>query len=217
MDVYAEPFRASAPFDLPFLRWLPRGYADDPARRWPLIVALHGSDERGTDLSAVTRHGLARRLSEGLDLPAVVIAPQCPPDRWWDVEPVAALVRHAVGTFRVDPSRVVLTGQSMGGFGTWHVGTRYPHLFAGLMPICGGGLAWLAPQIADARVPVWAWHGLLDEVVAPYHSREMTNALRAAGGDARLTELPEVAHNAWDAAYDNSDALTWLTSQRRAI
>jgi predicted peptidase len=201
-------FQTQTALDLPYRLWHPDNLSE--RSNWPLIVALHGSDERGTDLAAVARHGLARLLHEGLRLPAVACAPQCPPDRTWDPEPVAALVRHLIATLPVDPARVVLTGHSMGGYGTWHTGVRYPNLFAGLLPICGGGLVWLADRIARTGVPVWAWHGLDDTLIRPYHSREMVDAVQAAGGRARLTELPGVGHNAWDAAYTDPDVQRWL-------
>ena len=40
--------------------------------------------------------------------------------------------------FSVDDNRVYLTGESMGGWGTWNVATRHPELFAAIAPVFGG-------------------------------------------------------------------------------
>ena len=41
--------------------------------------------------------------------------------------------------FNVDTNRIYLTGHSMGGFGTWHFGPQYAHLWAAISPMAGGG------------------------------------------------------------------------------
>jgi poly(3-hydroxybutyrate) depolymerase len=47
---------------------------------------------------------------------------------------------HALKGLGADPSRVVLTGHSMGGHGTWHLGATFPGRFAAIAP----SAAWIS-------------------------------------------------------------------------
>ena len=90
----------------------------------------------------------------------------------------------------------------------------YEHkAIAAAVPICGGGMAWNAARMRD--VPVWVFHGVDDGVVSVTESITMANALRACGGQVKLTLLPGVTHNAWDPAIREHGAVEWLLTQRR--
>jgi predicted peptidase len=65
-------------------------------------------------------------------------------------------------------------------------------------------------------LPLWVFHGGADEIVPPQRSREMVEAIRAAGNQSlRYTEYPDVGHNSWDATYTDPDVIAWLLAQRR--
>jgi predicted peptidase len=175
---------------------------------WPLLLFLHGSGERGSDLALVKRHGPPRLLDEGAALPCIVVAPQCPRGEWWSTETLEALLDHVLATCPADPGRVWLTGISMGGYGAWALATRIPKRIAALVPICGGG----NPRRADRLkgVPISAFHGARDDVVAPSETLEMVEAVNRAGGDARLTLYPDAGHDAWTRAYADPALWAWL-------
>jgi predicted peptidase len=123
------------------------------------------------------------------------------------------LVDHVQKQLNIDPTRVYVTGLSMGGFGTWRLVAKYPERFAAAVPICGGGeFTDMAKSLR--RVPIWAFHGKLDAVVPVSKSEEMVNAVRRAGGDVRLTIYPDVEHNSWKPTYDNPEVYKWLLSHR---
>jgi dipeptidyl aminopeptidase/acylaminoacyl peptidase len=63
-------------------------------------------------------------------------------------------------------------------------------------------------------VHVWAIHGTDDESVPASDSQEMVDAIRAAGGEARIELLPGRDHNIVD-VYDRKDLYTWLLEHRR--
>jgi predicted peptidase len=115
--------------------------------------------------------------------------------------------------YTIDPKRIYLTGLSMGGFGTWGFAPSHIDTFAALMPICGGGSKKDAPALA--KLPIWAFHGGDDETVPAEKSREMVEAVKAAGGKVKYTEYPGVGHNSWDAAYGDPEAIEWLLKQRK--
>ena len=125
---------------------------------------------------------------------------------------MAAALDAAVETYRVDESRVYVTGLSMGGFGTWEAIERMPERFAAAVAVCGGGNPI---GLAAARgVPVWAFHGSADPVVPLAATVVMVNALEAAGGDVRLTVYPGVGHDSWTQTYADPEVYEWLLSHR---
>jgi predicted peptidase len=81
------------------------------------------------------------------------------------------------------------------------------------MPICGGGN--VEDAAALAKIPIWAFHGAADGIVPPKKSREMVEAVRAAGGNVKYTEFPGVDHHSWDPAYDDPETIKWLLEQRK--
>lgn len=200
--------------------YVPDGYTND--REWPLIVFLHGMGERGNDGWKQAEVGIGRAIRLNPDrFPALVLMPQCSPDTVWSskenangapswkyIDDAIAYVRDR---YNVDEDRMTLTGLSMGGYGTFAYGAMRADQFAAFMPVCGGGNAADAQQLA--RRPMWAFHGLDDTVVVPDKSREMIVAIRNAGGEARLTEYEGVGHNSWDKAYGDAEAIAWLLAQ----
>ena len=217
--------------------YVPRDYSAD--RAWPVILFLHGAGESGANGITQTLSGLPAAIRKNPErFPAIVIMPQSSPTRQWvdAVEQNAALAAldAALKEFRVDDSRVYLTGLSKGGFGTWHLAAREPGRFAAIAPICGGIVVpqrWLDrlgkveadfPSNADlakkigAGMPVWAFHGGADATVPPEASRTAVEALRAIGSGVKYTEYEGVGHNSWDKAYGDPEFAVWLFGQRRA-
>ncbi|WP_341834681.1 hypothetical protein WJU16_17145 [Chitinophaga pollutisoli] len=68
-----------------FLRQLPATYNDNPNKKWPVIIFLHGVGERGNDINMVKRAGLAAHAAKDANFPFIVISPQCKTASWWDV------------------------------------------------------------------------------------------------------------------------------------
>lgn len=194
--------------------YVPKEYTPD--KQWPLVLALHGVGERGDDGLLQTEVGIGRAIRRHADwFPCIVVMPQCPPKMFWDkaAGSIGESLTDVRKAYNIDPNRIYLTGLSMGGFGTWMYGAMHPDIFAALVPICGGG----NPEDADklAKMPIWAFHGKKDPVVAPEKTKQMVDAVKNAGGDIRHTEFPDVGHNAWDPAYDDPDTMKWLLRQKK--
>lgn len=192
-----------------YLISLPEGYGQID-RTWPLVLFLHGAGERGSDLELVKKHGPPRLIAEGKTFPFIMVAPQCPDGQWWSDDVLIALLDKIENDYSVDRSREYVTGLSMGGFGTWRLAMLNPDRFAAILPICGGGDEKLICAIA--KVPAWAFHGAKDPVVPLSESQKMVDALKACGGDPKLTVYPEAGHDSWTETYNNPDVYTWLLS-----
>jgi predicted peptidase len=198
---------------LNYLIFLPDGYKSSE-KKWPLLVFLHGAGERGDDLERVKVHGPPKLAAAGKKFPFIILAPQCPRRGWWNADAIAGLVDAVCSEYRVDRDRMYLTGLSMGGFGSWDMAAKHPGLFAAIAPICGGGDPEQAKNMKD--IPIWVFHGGKDPVVPIQRSKDMVEALKAAGNKVKFTVYPDAGHDSWTEAYNNPELYKWFLKHRRS-
>ncbi|HEX9163129.1 MAG TPA: alpha/beta hydrolase-fold protein [Thermoanaerobaculia bacterium] len=223
--------------EYPYVVYVPRDF--DRARKWPVILFLHGAGERGSDGLRPTQIGLSAAIrSDPSRISAIAVFPQVPADERWIGDPadaaIAALDR-ATKEFNGDRDRTYLTGLSMGGYGTIHLALAHLERFAALVVVCGGLLPHsatvsvrrspLIPEDGDPYAfvanalrgePIWLFHGADDQTIPADESRHIYAELQKAGAkDAHYTEYPGVGHNAWDKAYFEPSIWQWLFAQRR--
>ncbi|MBI4851280.1 MAG: prolyl oligopeptidase family serine peptidase [Acidobacteria bacterium] len=218
--------------------YVPQNYTK--AKKWSVILFLHGRDERGQDGLLQTDVGLASSIRRYVErFPVIVVFPQCPIDSHW-TQPEAGkqalkALDKTIGEFNIDLNKVYLTGISMGGAGTWYLAADNPNKFAAIAPVC----AWVIPPanisslpklpemvtkikqekdpyLAMAKLigktPVWLFHGEEDQVVSVSESQKMVEAFKTLELEVKYTEYPNIGHNSWDQAYSESDFLSWLLS-----
>lgn len=207
---------------LPYLLYLPPGYEAQAAKKWPLMLFLHGAGERGNNVWQVAVHGPPKLIRQGTNFPFVVVAPQCPTGERWQTDALLRLLDDLTARHAVDTNRLYVTGLSMGGYGTWSLGLAAPGRFAAIAPICGGAnmidalLVGREEAEAVRALPVWAFHGAKDPVVPMEESERLVNALQRMGGtEVKLTVYPEAQHDSWTETYDNPAFYQWLLSHER--
>ena len=191
----------------------------DGAKRYPLVIWLHGSGSSGTDNQAQMggATGVFTKKENQAERPCFMLAPQCPDAAiGWKNEvagKLMTLIADIMEKLPVDPARIYLTGSSMGGFGTWSLAAKYPDIFACAVPLCGGG----DPKTAEAikKVPVWAWHGDKDEMVPIERDRVMVAAVKAVGGNVQFTELVDTGHSISGIVYAKPELHYWMFQQRK--
>ncbi|MEZ6050578.1 MAG: alpha/beta hydrolase-fold protein [Planctomycetaceae bacterium] len=203
----------------PFVVFVPQG--QPPQQGWPVILFLHGAGERGTDGHRQLEAGLGPLVKMRADaFPAVVVFPQAvgldrPILQTWSADApdghrALAILDEVEAQYPVDPKRRVLTGWSMGGYGTWLLAAAEPTKWSAVVPIAGGGDTKTAPQLTHLNL--WAFHGTQDELVPVSEGRSMTAAVRDAGGQAAFTEVADAAHDVWRRVYDSDVVLNWMLS-----
>jgi predicted esterase len=197
----------------------------DPTKPYPLVVCLHGSSGCGTDnVKNVAASLPAQWLSapeNRTKYPAFLFVPQCPLQMSWGgieglpaVDSLVVETIHALGQeFKLEENRRYLAGNSLGGYGVWHLIGTCPELFAAAMPISGGGDPKLAQNIVD--VPLWAFHGAKDRNVPVSGSRDMIKAIKQAGGTPRYTEYSSQAHHIGQQVATTPGLLDWLFAQKQ--
>ncbi len=126
------------------------------------------------------------------------------------------LIEHVIATYNVDPTRVYLTGNSMGGGGTWDFISRRPELFAAALPVSGHTPApqFLTP-ITEAKLPVWAFGGNNDFTNPYTDTVDAISAINTAGGCAWLTTYTGTGHDdgLWSSPYLEPEIWPWLFAQ----
>lgn len=194
-----------------YLRYLPKDYSSQSAQKYPVLIFLHGSGERGADISKVAIHGPPRLANEGKDFPFIIISPQLPEGALWESAKLEATLVNALSGLNVDKSRIYLTGLSLGGMGTFSWAAARPKLFAAIAPVCG------MANPTDANIlkamPIWAFHGAKDDVVPYQGSAFIIESIKELGGaKAKITIYPEANHDSWTLTYNSPELYSWLLS-----
>ncbi|GAK60123.1 hypothetical protein GobsU_14599 [Candidatus Vecturithrix granuli] len=211
-----------------YILYVPKNY--DATRKYPLVVMLHGLGEGAYLAVTTSSHQPFLEACEAHQF--IMVAPNGKnhPDLdlqhpTWGAsfyanegeQDVLQVIKLAQKAYNIDEKRIYLTGCSMGGYGTWHVGSRQTDLFAAIAPVCGvgSGLAGhFKIPVIDVNLlkntPVYVFHGNIDPTVPVTESRELVNGLREIGADVTYEEFPGVQHNAWDFAYNNDRLWQWF-------
>jgi predicted peptidase len=208
----------------------------------PLIVFLHGSGERGYNAGAVLKG--AGPVFEELQLPAVIIFPQCDAMHrafYGAMESrVMGAIERAVEEFHVDTTRIYLSGYSMGGSSALWLAARHSSKFAAMISIAPG-ITWIGaeppPLLPDsvrapfeamfvaanrtetiakniASVPTWFLQGTYDEPCPIDETRSLIEEMRKIGRAPIATEYDGLDHDTLEIALREQGLFEWLFEQR---
>lgn len=193
--------------------FVPHDYT--PTRRYPVIVFLHGVLQAGSNGTTNMGEGIGPTIAKHPEAyPFIVVFPQSSGDWTGDKrDHIAMACLDAVQRdYSTDPSRVILTGLSNGGYGVWHIGAMHPERFAALVPVAG------QPDYEDVskltHIPIWCIHNSGDFLIFPGGSREMCKRIKEAGGNVKYTERQSFGHGDWDAIYSDKELVDWMLAQR---
>lgn len=223
--------------------YLPVNYS--PGKTWPLVIQMHGYNPGNPRYvrwwAADSRHaGIAAEFPGHQEVIYLEVHGRGNAGYLYlgDQDVVRALA-EAKKHFSVDENRVYLTGDSMGGWGTWNIGTRHPELFAAIAPVFGGSdyhvdfteeqLAKMDPPhrfsqertsswaTADSllNLPVFVHHGDVDQSVNVDYSRWGVRLLQRWGYDVRYHEYPGYGHESLLGEGNAAASIEWFLGHTR--
>jgi predicted peptidase len=202
----------------------------NPANIYPVIFFLHGSGEMGDGSSKgldilLNSGNQANLLTNADKYGYIVIAPQLVQSlNGWRPEfspsYVHPVINYVIATLPVDTSRMIITGLSLGGGGTWQEITG-PDAgrFAAAIPICGTPQAGLDySSIAKYHIPVWAFHALDDATINVAATQNTVNSIDAFSPVPlpMVTYYKTGGHGVWGTAYATDSLYTWINIQRKS-
>ncbi len=210
----------------------------NPKQKWPLVIMLHGYN--GDNPVYVKWWSIDQRHNSVVDkYPVIYIEPHGRGNTSYKGigdQDILKCIELAKQKFNIDEDRIYLKGESMGGGGTWNVGTRHPELFAAIAPVFGGwdyhaGMkeneianlsererfnnevnSSLAHADALLTTPVFVSHGDIDKSVDISNSRYLVKTLQRWGYDVRYHEYPGFGHEGIE-YYDQ--VMPWFLEHKR--
>jgi mono/diheme cytochrome c family protein/pimeloyl-ACP methyl ester carboxylesterase len=207
-----------------FARLMPHGY--DPKYKYPVILFLHQlqNDSQVPQQQDPWVNNVAFRQK----YPAIIIAPRCTNSgearNWGGVSPNSRvcgdqainIVKDAMAQYSTDPKRIYVTGNSMGGLGTWDMIQRFPDLFAAGMPLAGNAYYFDVNTAAKQlkNFPIWSIHSSNDDQVPPGWDQQIYQLIQNSGGIMKFTET-NTGHDCWDQTYPDLKYWDWLYQQKR--
>ena len=185
----------------------------DKVNKYPLVIFLHGAGTVAPDTARLEKNSAYNNICQRQNERGyVVMAPLCHVNNWLaHMGTLIELVNIVRNYNFIDITRVYLTGNSMGGYGTWELASLRPDWFASIMPVCGGAMVWHASRTL-VDVPIRTFHGLKDTTVDPSESLEIAKAVNKNGGHCELILFPELSHNCWDRVYTSEANYDWMLS-----
>ena len=206
-DLYA--YRDSVKEGYNFMLYLPPG-ADTCQQELPLILFLHGKSLSGTDLNQVLRYGTIDAIRRGLQLDAIVIAPQTEVVGW-KADRLERVVDFVVDKFPCDTNRFYVIGMSMGGWGTLKMVHYYPDRIAAALAMCGGYEESSLSGLSE--VPLWIIHGFQDTVTKVSFSTTLVKQLYDSGqGERLIFDQPACGHSELARVFYLPELYEWLFS-----
>ena len=224
-----------------YMESVPNDYYNNPTKKYPLLIFLHGIGERGDGtpgvLERVTNVGIAKLLKDnafpasfaygGSNYSFIVLSPQISGSAW--DQPIADIIAFAKQNYRVDEQRIYVTGLSMGGISLWAYATqtaaRGKELAA--MLLCTPGTGYTSTQLSNlssAQLPVWVTNNTGDPYNPASGATALVNAINStvpAPPKALLTIFTKSGHDCWTATYnpafkqDGLNVYEWMLSKSR--
>lgn len=187
-------------------------YPKDTKSKIPLIVFLHGSGERGSNLEIVKNHS-PFTYKNLIKEPVAILAPQCPENTWWDTDAVYFLIKEILEKYKIDKDRIYLTGLSMGGWGTLKLAGEHPEMFAAVAAVCAPTDRVMLATVDNYKdLNIKLFHGGMDDVVLPENAFNFYQKLHPVNPKAELTIFPNDNHNSWDSTYSDQKLYDWMLS-----
>ena len=179
----------------------------------PVLVYLHGIGERGNKLIDIEKYALPKYMNR-LEIPYIVIAPQCHSDNFWDyhLRDVEKVINKEYKNFKFDKKNIFILGSSMGAYGAWNYLIQRPQLFKGIISVSGGIMLPIEQNLQLIKnKPILIYHGDKDDVVDVSESTSIYNKLVSMGANnIELIVIKNDNHFLTSHAFKDNYIYEWL-------
>ena len=213
-------------------------YYNQTTKSYPLLVSLHGAGQTGngnTNLPFLLNDGIAKLIAaqtfppnflvNGKNYSFIVLTPQF--SKYPGVTEVQSFITYARKKYRIDASRIYITGLSMGGYVASDMGAAYPTELAAIVPMAGvseaGDLKAKAASIAKNKLPVWYFNNNDDPSVAVSNITTFVSLINSnhPAIEPKVTIFNQPGHDGWSKAIDpaykenNMNIYEWMLQYSR--
>jgi predicted peptidase len=211
--IFAQVDNSKPKINCNYLLYLPQDY-ENQSDKFPLIIYLHGGSMRGDNLEKLKTYGLPKLIENGNQYYFIIVSPQCPENTYWSrINWFDSLYQEMNSKYRIDISRIYVTGISLGGFGAWHAAMDNPDKVAAIIPLCGGCNDSL--EICKInQIPIWTFHGTADNAIDINETERLVWRLKMCKGNVKFTRLDSIGHNIGH-IYENQEIYDWFLKQNR--
>ena len=145
-----------------------------------MVIYLGGGSQRGDDLNKLKGYGIPFYVEQGHEYGFIIASPD---DKYWTTENwFESFYAELTSKYRIDITRIYVTGISIGGFGTWQVAMDYPDKFAAIVPLCGGVNDSDTANISRLKeLPIWTFHGTMDDMIPISETEKVVSKLEEYG------------------------------------
>ncbi|TYB92392.1 MAG: hypothetical protein FXF54_07450 [Kosmotoga sp.] len=204
--------------NIEYLISFPQKYEGNNNWYWPMILYLHGTITKSTNIKSLKSNGIPKIVSEMEDFPFITLSPLCPFGKIWsdlynEIEEIILFVKKE---YRI--SDIYLTGYDMGGHGVWMLASRYPEYFSAIAPVSSGPIQKEKTESIVAtllNIPVLVYHGRKDEIVPLQEAMEIPEKIRENGGDINIKLFDKMGHSCCMRAYTDPELYEWLIAHHK--
>lgn len=180
----------------------------------PVLLFLHGIGERGNNLSDIEKYALPKYLKQGLELPYIIIAPQCSKNNFWDyhLRDIEKILEIEHKKLNFDKNNIFVLGSSMGAYGAWNYIIQRPNIFKGIISVAGGIMLQIKENLEKIKdKSILIYHGDNDDIIDVNQSIEAYNKLKSIGAtNIKLKIIKGDNHYLTSHAFKDRYLYEWL-------
>lgn len=180
----------------------------------PALLFLHGIGERGNNLSDIEKYALPKYLKQGLELPYIIIAPQCSKNNFWDyhLRDIEKILEIEHKKLNFDKNNIFVLGSSMGAYGAWNYIIQRPNIFKGIISVAGGIMLQIKENLEKIKdKSILIYHGDNDDIIDVNQSIEAYNKLKSIGAtNIKLKIIKGDNHYLTSHAFKDRYLYEWL-------
>jgi Predicted peptidase len=203
-----------------YLEYLPVDFDPLKKKLYPVIFYWNGqnaiSGNGREDIGKLLTQGLPQYINEGQHYPAIIVSGMLPDWKNNKVKPFIEYILNRYDQF-IDKERIYMTGFSAGGGVTMRYAAAYPEHLAAIIPISAAAQPPSKNGIHEGlkNVSSWFFHNSGDAKVEVWRSNAWNRALKALGGEHKITRPDSDSHYAWQDTYSSPEVWEWLLNQRK--